>query len=165
MARYDGEFDSLYVITNRARFGRDGTFFPATAYPRGVLQHGSHQASTLSDWYFDEGAGLLELRLPWALLNVTDPSSARILYEETIDTAVVNPPFGTVQSDGLRVGALVYRRGGRPSIVTAVPAVTWPARWDADQFVTRAWKTWSVPTYHQRLKPVYYTLKALWESE
>ena len=25
----DGRFDSLFVITNRARFGRDGTFFPA----------------------------------------------------------------------------------------------------------------------------------------
>ncbi|NNG15934.1 MAG: hypothetical protein HKM89_05575 [Gemmatimonadales bacterium] len=165
VARYDGEFDSLYVITNRARFGRDGTFFPATAYPRGELQYGSHLASTLSDWYFDEGVGLLELRLPWALLNVTDPSSARILYEETIDTTEVHPPFGTVESDGLRLGALVYRKGGRPTIVTAVPAVTWPARWEAHRFVARAWERWSVPTYHQRLKPVYSTLKALWESE
>jgi hypothetical protein len=165
VVRFDGAFDSLYVITNRARFARDGTFFPATAYPRGDLRYGTRKASSLSDWYFDDSAGLLQLRLAWALLNVTDPSSARVLYEETVDTTEVNPPFGTVQSNGLRVGALVYQKGGRATIVTAIPAVTWPARWERNQFVTRAWQQWSVPTYHQRLKPVYYTLKALWESQ
>ena len=37
--RDDGRFDSLFVITNRARFGRDGTFFPAGGHDRGKLPH------------------------------------------------------------------------------------------------------------------------------
>ena len=64
----DGRFDSLFVITNRARFGRDGTFFPARGYDRGRLLHATEATSSLADWYLDEQAGLLELRLPWDLL-------------------------------------------------------------------------------------------------
>jgi len=165
VSRSDGTFEPLFVITNRARFARDGTFFPATAYPRGKLRYGTKQASTLSDWYVDEASRLVEIRLPWALLNVTDPSSARVVYEETVDTSMANPPFGTARSDGLRLGALLYRKGGQPAVVAAAPSLTWPARWESDRFITRAWETWSEPTYHQRLKPVYYTLKALWESQ
>ena len=39
VARDDGRFDSLYVTTNRARYGRDGTFFPAQGYNRGRLRY------------------------------------------------------------------------------------------------------------------------------
>jgi len=163
VTRHDGRFDSLFVITNRARFARDGTFFPATAYPRGQLRYGTSQSSTLSDWHYDETLGLVEIRLPWALLNVTDPSTARVIYEETVDTTQANPPFGTVTSEGIRAGAVIYRKGGRAAVLTASPSVAWPARWEANRFTTYAWEAWSEPTFHQRLKPVYDTLKALWE--
>jgi hypothetical protein len=73
----DGRFDPMYVITNRARFGRDGTFFPAQGYDRGRLNFGTSVESSLADWYADPAGGLLEIRLPWGLLNVTDPSSRR----------------------------------------------------------------------------------------
>ena len=79
----DGRFDPMFVITNRARFGRDGTFFPAQGYDRGVLSFGTSAGSTLADWYADSVAGLIEIRLPWGLLNVTDPSSRTVLFDRT----------------------------------------------------------------------------------
>ena len=83
VARADGLWDSLFVMTNRARFGRDGSFYPAHGINRGRLRYGTEQESTLSDWYWDANAGVLQVRLAWDLLNVSDPSSATILYETT----------------------------------------------------------------------------------
>ena len=74
--RNDGRFDSLFIITNRARFRRDGTFYPASGYNRGRLRFGRSSESTLADWYYEPEAALLELRLPWGLINVTDPSTS-----------------------------------------------------------------------------------------
>ena len=154
-ARDDGRFDSLPVITNRPRFGRDGTLFPASGYNRGRLRYGTLQESTLSDWYYDQTAGVVELRLPWGLLNVTDPSSATLLFE-----TAAGPTFGTVSSDGFRMGAVSYRKAG-PARVLAAPSLA-GARWLAQDFVSWELPTWREPTWHGRLKPVYDSLRILW---
>ena len=154
-ARDDGRFDSLPVITNRPRFGRDGTLFPASGYNRGRLRYGTLRESTLSDWYYDQTAGVVELRLPWGLLNVTDPSSATLLFE-----TAAGPTFGTVSSDGFRMGAVSYRKAG-PARVLAAPSLA-GARWLAQDFVSWELPTWREPTWHGRLKPVYDSLRILW---
>src|ERR1043166_6213946 len=74
-----GGWDSLFVTTNRWRIGRDGRTYPARGVNRGRLRYGRAAASTLVDWYEDRDAGLIEVRLAWGLLNVTDPSSRRVL--------------------------------------------------------------------------------------
>jgi hypothetical protein len=158
--RSDGIFDSLFVITNRARFGRDGKFFPAQGYNRGRLRYGTTVQSSLSDWYWDQAGGMLQLRLPWGLINVSDPSSATILYEER-DTDEI----GSLKSDGIRVGAIVARKhsGGTPSaLFGSLPQVDRSGRWSPSQFRTWQWPTWTEPRYHARMKPVYDSLKAVW---
>jgi hypothetical protein len=156
--RNDGRFDSLFVITNRARFGRDGTFFRASGYDRGRLLHATEAASTLADWYMDENAGLLELRIPWDLLNVTDPSTRTLLSDSKTDGK-----FGTVTAGDFHVGVLLYDKGSRPTIVGALPAVekgTWPAR----VFTGWRWPAWTEPQSHARLKPVYDSIRTLWRA-
>jgi hypothetical protein len=161
LPRDDGRFDSLFVITNRSRFTRDGRFIPAQGYNRGRLRYGTERRSTLSDWYWDKTAGMLELRLPWGLLNVSDPSTGTLLYEQS-DTGDI----GTAHSDGIRVGvAVVGRRrtaAGEPALIAALPRVDAEGRWHAAQFPAWQWPAWSVPRYHQRLKPVYDSLRLLW---
>ena len=154
--RTDGHFDSLYVITNRARFGRDGTFFPSSGYDRGKLRYGTEARSTLADWYLDERAGLLELRIPWDLLNVTDPSSRTLL----VDPDSVGP-FGTAPAADFHVGVVMYDKVGRRGVVSALPAVEGGV-WRAKQFTPWRWAGWTEPRYHARLKPVYDSIKALW---
>ncbi len=158
-SRDDGRLDSLFVITNRARFGRDGSFFPSMGYNRGRLRFGTAQASSLSDWYYDQTAGLLELRLPWALLNVSDPSTGTLLFEE-------KPPggIGTAQSDGFRIGVYAYGKANGGGIIGALPALNRDGRWSADEFETWTWPTWDAPHWHQRLKPVYDSLAAVWDN-
>jgi hypothetical protein len=155
LARDDGRFDSLFVITNRARYGRDGRFFPAQGYNRGRLRFGRESESTLADWYHDASAGLLELRLPWGLLNVTDPSTATVLDERA------GAPFATRTTDGFRIGVLV-RRTRDGALVRTLPARAADGTWPAAAFGTWRWPGWAEPASHSALKPVYDSLTAAW---
>jgi hypothetical protein len=142
-------FDSLFVIANRFRVTRTGRPIPARGLDRGRLRYGRASASTLADWFVDRDAGgeLVEIRLPWGLLNVTDPSSRTVL------TAV--RPDGTVQTDttdGLRFVV------AEPPLGAADPEAVLPAS------ATYRWRTWEEPTWHERLKPAYYALRDLWGS-
>jgi hypothetical protein len=154
--RADGRFDSLFVITNRARFGRDGTFFPASRYDRGKLKHGTEARSTLADWYLDEGAGLLELRIPWDLLNITDPSSRTLLF----DRASAGD-FGTAVAKDFHIGVAIYQKGDQTGVVSALPGVEGGV-WRAKAFTPWRWSGWTEPRSHARLKPVYDSIRALW---
>jgi hypothetical protein len=97
------------------------------------------------------------LRLAWNLLNVSDPSTRTLLFEESGGAQI-----GTRTSDGFRIGAVIYRRSSSPSLLGALPPIGSDRRWHADQFSTWEWKPWTTPRYHQRLKPVYDSLKSLW---
>lgn len=143
----DGVYDSLFVTTNRWRIGRDGRTHPARGVNRGRLRYGRARDSSLADWYVDRASGLVEVRLGWALLNVTDPSSRRVMLrirrKETFETAV---------TDGFRFGvAAVARSSG--AVRTWLPAT-----------VTYSWPTWEVPTWRERLKPAYFAMRDVWGS-
>jgi hypothetical protein len=156
--RNDGRFDSLFIITNRARFGRDGTFYPAQGYDRGRLRYGRGDSSTLADWYFDDQAGLLQIRIPWDLINVTDPSSRTLLDDRRTAGA-----FGTTTASGFHIGVVVYRRNGGGEIIGALPAHEGGV-WRRKSFRPWLWAGWTRPTAHGRLKPVYDSLKLLWQE-
>jgi hypothetical protein len=91
---------------------------------------------------------------------VSDPSTRTVLFEES-----GGPEIGTRTSDGFRIGAVILRRGSSRSLLGALPPVARNGRWRADQFATWEWKPWTTPRYHQRLKPVYDSLKAVWGGE
>jgi hypothetical protein len=156
----DGRFDPMFVLTNRARFGRDGTFFPAQGYDRGRLKFGTEAESSLADWYADSVAGLVEIRLPWGLLNVTDPSSRTVLFDRSSQTG---GEFGTAVTDGVRMGAFVYRNGAQRKPVAALPSAP-GGLWRAPEFTTWTWAPWQEPVSHSRLKPVYDSLRATWTA-
>lgn len=157
VARDDGAWAALDVVTNRARFGRDGTFYPAQGIDRGVMRYGTETASTLSDWYYDEAAGVVEIRLPWGLLNVTDPSTRTLLQ----DTAATGD-FATVEARGFRFGVAVIQKGTRPRPHGALPALGDDGVWPAASFHDWNWAPWIQPHSHQRIKPVYAAMAALW---
>jgi hypothetical protein len=158
--RTDGRFDSLYVITNRARFGRDGTFFPARGYDRGRLRHGTQAGSTLADWYLDEKSGLLQIRIPWDLLNVTDPSTRTILFDRH-----TTGHYGTVTASEFHIGVVMYAKspGRGPKVVGTLPALK-QGMWRAGDFAGWRWEGWKEPRWHGRLKPVYDSLRMLWRE-
>ncbi|HTK56647.1 MAG TPA: hypothetical protein VL295_07475, partial [Gemmatimonadales bacterium] len=154
-AREDGVWGPMEVISNRARFGRDGTFFPARGIDRGLLRSGTEAASTLSDWWYDEASGMIEVRIPWGMLNVTDPSTRTVLH----DSAGVGD-FGVTTTDGIVVGAVRYRRGAHPRPLATTPTLS--RAWTRAQFHPWLWPMWEEPVYHQRLKPLFDAMREVW---
>ncbi len=146
--RTDGRFDPEFISINRARVGRNGEFCPAQRYDRGRLRYGTEDASTLSDWYYDRRAGILELRIPWDLINVTDPSSRTLLSDPQ-----VSGDFGTVSADAFHFGVEVYRKGDSSRVAGALPRSS-NGTWSSAQFQPWRWRGWTVPRSHARLEPV-----------
>ena len=153
--RYDGRYDSLRVITNRPRFGRDGTEYAALGYDRGILPVGEPPDGL---WLIDSTETVMEVRLPWTLINVTDPSQRRILQDQ------VGTPARQRQSadnPGLSLGTVTVPHIG---IVVAArdSSGVWyhlpesRARRDVARF---QWPTWDTPRWRARRRPVYWSMK------
>lgn len=141
------QFDSLFVTTNRFRLTRTGSAIPARGVDRGRLRYGRAAESSLADWYVDRRANLVEARVAWGLLNVTDPSSRTVL------TAIQDRGrVRTAPTDGFRFVVAALRRDSA-QVLAYLPA-------DA----TYTWPTWEEPKWHERLKPAYYAMQDLWKS-
>ena len=100
-----GRFETLELMTNRERFTRDGTRIPARHVAPGRLQFGSLDPNapdfdTRSDVVVGLANGMIELRLPWGLLNFADPSTGRVLHQ-----LEASPKLGTAITKGLRLYA------------------------------------------------------------
>ena len=137
-ARGAAPFVPLSFESNRERIGRDGTRYPAITIDRGSLRYGSLDPQapafdTRSDVAVGLASGTIELRLPWTLLNVTDPSSRRVLHQ----VMAHEPPLDTVATDGFRIYAFAVdpSRPKRaplsrlPAAGSPSPLFTWTA-WD-----------------------------------
>jgi tetratricopeptide repeat protein len=141
------QFDTMFVATNRFRVTRTMRQIPARGVDRGKLRYGRAAQSTLADWFIDGPAGLVEVRLPWGLLNVTDPSTRTVL------TAVRKVDvIDTDTTAGFRfVLARLSRRDDR--MIAFVPSSA-----------TYTWRKWDEPSWHERLKPAYYAMRDVWGS-
>ena len=148
----DGRFDSLTVVTNRRRIARDGTVYPAVAHDRSLLLFASQRETTLADWYADGRTGTIEVRIPWGMLHVIDPSDRLVLRGDARTGAI-----GGVRTDGFRfvIQSLDptdpsragdrLPRGATAGMVGAVP--TW------------SWATWDEPRWYAELKPQFETMR------
>jgi tetratricopeptide (TPR) repeat protein len=106
--------------TNRERFARDGTVFPAQRVTPGLLRFGSLDPAatgfnTLTDVAVG-GDGTIELRLPWALLNFADPSSGQVLHNP-----VASGSFGTATTGRIDL-TVCAADPGRPETTVQLPA-------------------------------------------
>jgi len=121
----DGVFVMPMTKSNRERIGRDGTFYPAHTQEIGWLRFGTQDRDSLkfdslSEW--NGGNGFIEARIPWGLLNVSDPSSKSIV--STL-AGLRQGPDGTPLTDGMRF--LLAEYSGDPLFT---------------------WDNWEEPTWH-----------------
>lgn len=68
------QWDSLVVVPNRRRIGRNGEIYPAMSYNRNRLLYSAQSQNSLADWFADTATGVIEVRLAWGMLQVVDPS-------------------------------------------------------------------------------------------
>jgi hypothetical protein len=152
-----GDFIEIRTFTNRARYGRDGTYYAAKGYSRSPLRHGttdpaSPHHDSLADWFVGVESGLIEARIPWGLLNVADPSSHRVIHERTRTEGVVE----TLATEGFRFHLLTLRTSpSRTRVVDSLPG----AGAGVEGYPLFRWSGWERPTYRLEPKPSYDILR------
>lgn len=147
IANDGGKWDSLVVVTNRRRISRDGKIFPAISYNRNRLLYAKQSQTTLADWYANEATGAIEMRIPWGMLHVTDPSSRSVLFG-MVDSATA----AIAVTDGFRFVAESYD----PTSHTAGDELPrGPSTGTFGNPTTWAWPTWDVPRWHSEIKPLF----------
>ena len=161
VARRDATFDTLYTMTNRPRLRRDGSVIRGTGLNQGRLRLGRSEENSLADWWMDTAVGMLQVRIPWGLLNVGDPSSRQVLT----DAAVQGPlpeTRPTERTDGIRAAVVVWSPG--PAVRWSLPARSPEGVLRFDAIAPWAWPTWETPEWHTYLKPVYGALQRAWAT-
>ncbi|MFQ5538478.1 MAG: tetratricopeptide repeat protein [Gemmatimonadota bacterium] len=164
----DGKYDTLRVIVNRRRFARDSTEYLAAGYDRGFLPGGEGPDGL---WVRERDGTALEVRIPWTLLNVTDPSSRRVLQgpgEANARDAVVGPdgryrlPPGAEAWPDSVFGALGTEEVSDVGIAVALGSGdawrSWPGLRRPGGF-RFAWEGWEEPAWTQRRRGVFEAMR------
>jgi tetratricopeptide (TPR) repeat protein len=156
----NADFIEIRVYTNRDRYGRDGTYYPARGYSRSPLRPGtttplSPDYDSLADYDVSDDGSLIELRLAWGLLNVADPSSHQIVRETARTEGIVE----TATTDGFRFHVVALERHkSQQKVTSTLPTSRNP---DLSDFPTYLWPAWDHPSYHFHLKQSYFILKEI----
>lgn len=153
----DGQYDTLWVTPNRRTFGRDGTVFPAQRIERNALLHARQQETTLADWFADPATGTIEVRIPWGMLHVLDPSSRQILF----GTAGRRGP-ATRTTDGFRfiVESIDPRTSASVDHLPRGAARKSPF----GQPPTWSWPVWESPRWYAERKPLFRAMQEAFGS-
>ena len=151
------DYVDIIAVPNRDRYGRDGTHYPARQQIVGGLREGttdpaSSDFDSLADWAVSSDGSFLEVRIPWTLLNVTDPSSHQVVHER----ASKEGPVETTTTAGFRFHVVALRGESRPAAIDRLPATLEPSLSD---YPTYRWPGWEQPVFHLVPKRAYEILK------
>ncbi|PRR81687.1 family 2 glycosyl transferase [Clostridium vincentii] len=136
------KFNPIYLPLNiELELPQDKVKIPFSKYETGKLLYGdgnpnNENYNSLADFYVKDN--VVEVRIPWQLINVMDPSTKMIMNDLQIDG--IRP----IKTDGINVGSSIS------------------SDTNADQNIEMNlynWDTWENPIYHERLKESYYILK------
>ncbi len=157
VANRAGQWDSLVVVTNRRRIGRDGTIYPAISYNRNRLLHARQSENSLADWFADPTTGVIEVRLPWGMLHLVDPSSRLVLDGNPLLAKVAS-----ARTNGFRFVVESYDPASPQSGGDALPRGS-----GSDRFAdipTWSWQTWESPQWHAETKPLFAAMRRAFAS-
>ncbi|MDP2790819.1 MAG: hypothetical protein Q8O15_03570 [Rectinemataceae bacterium] len=149
----DGKFERISLLVNGKVQTKDGRVIAEKRFDASALRKGAFD-ETGNLWHIE--GNTIRLRLPWTLINVTDPSSLRVLQEtRTGYLGVERDNLTTMQTDGFIADVIVWNKkvgtlAGRTTMDRAVP------------FIWKGWET--APPYRERLKKSYYMLRDAWRK-
>lgn len=154
-----GQFLMPRTESNRARIGRDGTRFSEHRQEIGWLRKGTQDRQnpafdSRAEWL--DGQGFLEARIPWGLLNVTDPSSRRV-----VDDPVPPHPgeVGTSVTEGFRLSLIRFRGAVDTSVLKPVGTLPAASHGTIPAPPIFTWMGWEQPRWHIARKLSYEMLR------
>ena len=141
-----GIFNPMYLCLNKELFlPEDKIKVPFSKYETGVLKLGNANPNqggynSLTDFSVKEGK--LEIRIPWQLLNVMDPSTKQIIGD-------------LYKNEGIKAEKVENFYIGVGNLQDSESVI------DMGNY---SWESWEKPTYHERLKPSYYKLQEIFKE-
>lgn len=144
-SKNSGIFNPIRLALNKKLvIPNQNTVIPFTGYETGLLLYGisdpnRSEYNSLSDFYYEDGH--LEIRIPWQLLNVMDPSKKVI-----IDDMYTNGKISPLHVNGFHIGLRLKKSSATEGV----------QKIDLKEY---NWKQWDQPTYHERLKKSYYIVQ------
>lgn len=144
---------------------------PLDSYETGVLKFGNGNPNhaefdSLTDVSYNEKDHVVEVRIPWQLLNVRDPSTREIMgdmWKEGLK--------GSEEISGFKISLLSYRPDNQGAIDTLSGAdisYTSPEFMNGilktEDMFEYQWEKWDIPKSHERLKKSYFIMKELFQT-
>ena len=129
---------------------------PKQYHAWGKLKTGDATQDTLANVQVGDG-GVIEIRLPWHAIWVTDPSSRSILWDDP-----ATPDWDVKVTPGIRVFlAGVVKSGDHYRLAAGAPKeAVHGGTILGDKLPLFTWPTWdTVPNVVERRKPLFYALK------
>jgi hypothetical protein len=154
-----GMFSPILYVLSREYTSEDGEIvMPFGSHETGRLREGnanpdSKDYDSLADFYVND-EGVMELRIPWLLIQSKDPSKKEFI--------------GDVHKDGLEasrfvdeiyVGALYVDDQG--AVMDSFPGMKNDV---LDNLRVYSWEDWELPKYEERLKQSYYIIQDLFDD-
>lgn len=145
----NGQFNPIrYALSKPMTIPSTGEEVPFDFYETGQLREGvgdptSDAYDSLADYLFNKEEGILEVRIPWLLLNVKDPSQKEILGNlwEGGMTA-------SEQIEGIRLSLAAVHANQQ---IEQLPTT--------EDWLVYEWENWGQPDYTERLKDSYEIIR------
>ncbi len=154
-----GQFIPMHYALNKEYYNPEKEeVYEFSSYETGYLRHGngnpeSAEYDSLADYYFNEKKGIVELRIPWLLLQAKDPSRKEFT--------------GNVYENGIEASEFIEQIFvGLLYIEDDEAADTLPQSEDGKvrEFKHYTWDNWELPQYESRLKQSYDIIQELFKS-
>lgn len=137
---------------------KSGVKVPATFEDESALIPGSFENSD-SHFYFE--GNTLNVRIPWARLNFTDPSSLLVLNDEKNKGLLVNTKdnLSVRMTDGIVTSLVIMDK------VNNQVYYQFPESVSSSGYRTFTWNTWDVPQFISRNKTSYDRIKEVFSHD
>ncbi len=121
------------------------------------LKYGSFDSS---DGEFYQTGSTIHIRIPWRLLNFTDPAKKIVLNDGRTKPQILNDPFGfkTIKTEGIIFSILIANKQTKDT------EYIFPENKQSDGYRIFSWDDWMTPTYRIREKESYAILANYFQS-
>jgi len=150
---HSGAFSDIDMLVNGKVITKDGTMIPEKRFNASILRQGEFEES--GNLWNVQG-NILRVRIPWNRLNVTDPSSLKVLDDSRSIDNPVTDQLKTIVTDGFVFDALVLDSTSGKVI----------GKLEANIDAPYIWSGWEeAPPYRERLKKSYHIVSDLWKTQ
>ncbi|ELZ08316.1 hypothetical protein C479_13293 [Halovivax asiaticus JCM 14624] len=176
--RDSGEFHDIELALSRELYipSLDETI-EFDSYETGRLRFGigdpeHEQYDSLADVCVTPDENMIEIRLPWLLLNFADPSQREVIGDLWAEDFSFDPFVGELV-DGISISAVTFEPdggGGATDLETPANVTDSLSELVDDDLVFDSaarfeWDTWERPASDERLKQSYYVMQEAYDNQ